>query len=234
MIKVAIVEDNIESFNNLSSFLKKYSKEKEILFDIHYYDDGKKFVNSLEFNDERFDIIFLDIEMPNLNGLEAAKILRQYDETAILIFTTIMRQYAVNGYSVDAMDYMVKPIEYTNLSLKLDKALKLINNQSSIITLVIAGGDVIRLKSSDVYCIETINHCAIFHTKSGDYKQYNSMKNLEKEYAKYGFLRCSNSYIVNPINITKITNNSVFIDNKELSIGRKKKKEFLKEVWKYI
>ena len=234
MFKVAIVEDDPHSLENLTNHLKKYAQEKKVLFDIVSFNDGQLFINNTLFEKNHYDILFLDIELPGLNGIEVAKKYREFDEYTVLIFTTIMRQYAISGYLVNALDYMVKPIDYLNLSLKLDKALSILDKHQSIISLEVVGGGIERFEVKDLLYIENFNHLCTFHTKRGDYKQYNSMSNIEKEYAKYGLLRCSNSYIVNPINITAIKDDIVYINDIKLSIGRSKKKQFLQEVWKYI
>ena len=115
MFKVAIVEDSIKDFTLLKSYLEQYEKENNIEFNIQCFENGIRFLDKFSAN---YDIIFMDIDMPYMNGLEVSKKIREIDKTVVLIFVTNLSQYAVNGYEVEALDYIVKPISYFNFSIK--------------------------------------------------------------------------------------------------------------------
>lgn len=235
MITIAIVEDKPEYQNQLKQYIEDYfDAKKEQTYELSIYSNGLDFLDDFE-NGKIFNIVFLDIELPGENGINVAKKIRTKNNDLIIIFTTIMTQYAVKGYEVDALDYMVKPIQYLNFSLKLDKALKLIKKKEK--TFLFEDEDeqvMVKIKSSQIYFIEIYNHTCVFHSTNGNFKKYISISNLEEELKNDGFLRCNNSYIINPIFVTKITKDSIFINDTELLISRRRKKEFLNKLAKYL
>lgn len=126
MFNVAIVEDSIKDFTLLKSYLEQYENENNIEFNIQCFENGIRFLDKFSAN---YDIIFMDIDMPYMNGLEVSKKIREIDKTVVLIF---LSQYAVNGYEVEALDYIVKPISYFNFSIKIQRAINRLNNTFDI------------------------------------------------------------------------------------------------------
>lgn len=117
---IDIVEDDEGSVRALTSMLARYGKEAGVQFTVRTFADGFAFICDY---DGSADVVFMDIEMPNLNGLDAAKKLRRVDGSAVLVFITNLAQYAINGYEVDATDFIVKPLAWPSFSLKLKKIL---------------------------------------------------------------------------------------------------------------
>lgn len=152
MIKIAIVEDEEESFLRLKEFAERYEREKGEKVETRWFTDGMAFIDGYEAGE--YTVVFMDIDMPHINGIETARELRKRDEFVPLIFVSIMVQYAIEGYSVDAMDFLVKPIQYLKFSMKLDKAVTYSRkNRSTVIKLtgedgmtqyIVAGGDHVR------------------------------------------------------------------------------------------
>ena len=118
-MKIAIVEDNPASAEKLRGYLRQYGEENQKEFDITLFGDAVSFLDRYS----PFDMVFMDIELPGMDGMEAARRLREVDRQAILLFVTNMARFAVKGYEVDAMDYLVKPVQYGSFSLKLRRAL---------------------------------------------------------------------------------------------------------------
>src|SRR5574344_3090327 len=118
-MKIAIVDNELESTALLRRFLEQFQEERKLPpFLVATYANGLDF---LEGFDGSFDLVFMDIEMPVMDGLTAAKKMRLKDPSVLLIFVTKMAQFAVNGYEVNAMDFMLKPIGYFNFAFKMDK-----------------------------------------------------------------------------------------------------------------
>ncbi|MBR1813100.1 MAG: response regulator transcription factor [Lachnospiraceae bacterium] len=120
MIRIAVVEDEKEYSDQLFSYLERFRKETHQAVSAELFCDGMSFLDEYKGD---FDIVFMDIAMPHMNGLEAAKKLRQVDGIVCLIFITTLAQYAIRGYEVDALDFLVKPVTYELFRLKLEKAL---------------------------------------------------------------------------------------------------------------
>ena len=120
MIKIAVVEDELEMSNILVNFINKFFEENELDVKVTVFNNALKFLDAYNFN---FDLIFMDINMPSLDGINASKKLREIDSEVMLIFVTSLAQYAIKGYEVNAFDFIVKPISYYNFALKLTRAI---------------------------------------------------------------------------------------------------------------
>ena len=118
--RVVIVEDEVVYLDALKDMLSSYEKEKEVAFNITAYRDIETFLAEYR---KCYDIVFMDIELPGMNGMDGARRLREADSSVVLIFVTNMAQFAVQGYEVNALDYILKPVTYKNFSVKLDRAL---------------------------------------------------------------------------------------------------------------
>lgn len=234
MIKVAIVEDEQKYCDELSGYLRQYAKEKQILMEIVCFSNGMAFIEYIDTHPKRFDLVFMDIKMPHVNGLSAAKHLRELDPYVVIIFTTVMMQYATKGYEVDALDYMIKPIQYLNLSLKLDKAIARISSNQAIMTLPTGDSGMVRLKAVEIYYVESMDHYCIFHTAKGEFRKIMSLSTVQSELQPEGFLRCNNSFLINPLYVTGMTKASILIKGAEIPISRRKRKEFMQEIAKYF
>ena len=130
MVKIAIVEDEKESFQRLKELIGRYEREKNEKIETRWFTEGLTFID--EYNVGEYDCVFMDIDMPHINGMETAKELRKLDSVVPLIFVSIMVQYAIEGYSVDAMDFLVKPIQYLTFSMKLEKAINYSRKRQSL------------------------------------------------------------------------------------------------------
>ena len=119
MIRVAIVEDDAEVQGVLQEYVRRYTRQYGTEFEVSVFADG---VDILEDYRAVYDIIFLDVEMKHLDGMTTAERIRQMDTEVILIFITNMAQYAIRGYSVGALDYVLKPVPYFAFSQQLLKA----------------------------------------------------------------------------------------------------------------
>ena len=128
MIRVAIVEDDRNHAESLHLFLKRFGKERNQEFSVDFFDNGMDFVS--DYNGS-YEIVLMDIEMPHMNGMDCAFRLRRVDRNVIIVFVTSMVQYAVKGYEVGAMGFVVKPIEYFSFTILMDKILEKIETESA-------------------------------------------------------------------------------------------------------
>jgi len=113
MLYVSIVEDEREAAALLKSYLERFSCEKGLELHISLFEDGEDILKNYP---QKLDILFMDIRLKTMDGLSTAARIREFDSNVILIFVTNMQQLAVRGYEVDALDFMVKPIQYQAFS----------------------------------------------------------------------------------------------------------------------
>lgn len=224
MIHCAIVEDDKQACDKLCQYLKRFSAEKDEPI------VASTFQNAIDFLSEyytKYDVVFMDIEMPMMNGMEAAHRLRELDKNVCLVFVTNMSQFAVKGYEVEAMGYMVKPIDYFAFSVQMNKVVERLSNRRGAEILVKTDDYVKRILIDDLYYVEVMGHYVVYHTTDGNYRELGQMSKLEAMLPKGDFFRCNNCYLVNLRYTTEIKKNVVKVGKDEVLISRRRRKDFL-------
>ncbi len=230
-MKIAIVDDETQSAELLVSYINRFQEENAGCFDVKWFGSGLEFMDT----PERFDLVLMDIAMPHINGMETAREMRKNNNACSLIFVTNMAQYAIEGYEVEAMDFLLKPVEYFNFSLKLKKAIRFYESrQTHLISIPLEDGDLY-ISIDDIYYIEVIAHSIIFHTNQQVYEsRKNALKNYEQQLLDRGFARCNHSYLVNLKYVTKSSGDVILVGGDELRVSRNRKKSFMKALADYI
>lgn len=231
MIKIAIVEDEQVYIDQIQEFMNRFREDNAIEIECSIFRDGDEIAEEYKGG---FDIILMDIQMRFMDGMTAAEKIRRFDSEVIIMFITNMTQYAIRGYEVDALDYMVKPIEYFSFSQKLLRAIgRIRKKEGHYITIPVESG-VKKLSIEDIYYLESFGHRVVYHTKSGDYDSRGTMKELEGVFSDYGFYRSAKSYLVNMRYVDGVRNGSCIINGEELQISRQKRKDFMEALLKYM
>ena len=189
MYRIAIVEDEKEFRDQLYDYLRKYEEENTLSFRISVFEDG---ADILENYRNEYDLILLDIEMPKMNGMDAAERIREKDEDVVLMFITNMAQYAIRGYSVGALDFIMKPITYYTFSMKMTRALKRVQRKANVqAPIVLHLPDGMRtLEIKQIYYVEVQNRMLSYHTDEGIFMMRGTMQSVEQELAPYAFATC--------------------------------------------
>ena len=232
MINIAIVEDEIEDRERLHSYIERYEKEKgNLKFDIKEFSNPSEFLKdySCEYN-----LVFLDIKMPGMTGLELAKLIREKDAEVIIFFITSLAQYAIKGYEVNALDFVVKPIQYPEFVLKFSKAISRIDLSDEKTILISFNRSTMKIYLKDIEYIEAFGHSIIYHIDGNEYKSQGTLKTAEKEINNDSFVRCNSGYLVNLKHIKKIDDEYCYVGNDKLIISRPKKKAFKDAFLNYL
>jgi DNA-binding LytR/AlgR family response regulator len=230
MIRIAIVEDEIHYQEQLIGFLQKFEEEWQEVIEITTYSDGDEFIGKYH---AQFDIILMDVQMPLMDGMSAAEEIRKIDSEVVIIFITNMAQYAIRGYAVDALDYVLKPISYFSFSQRLNRAVdRMKKREARYITLKLKSG-VTRLKVSDIYFIESQGHKLIFSTKAGEHISSGTMKELEDELSGLHFFRGHKGYLINLEHVDGMNDTCAVVHGEELPVSRTKRKAFMEALSNY-
>lgn len=231
-MKVTIVDDTREDAELLLDALERFGRENKEEMDVTLLDSAASFLRSYEQN--KPELVILDIDMPGINGMEAAHKIRETDENVCLLFVTNMRHYALEGYSVDALDYLIKPVTYEDFVLRMKKARRyILRNRDEKVVLHVAGG-IVTLNVSDIYYVESMLHNLTYHAKSGDYRVRESMSRAEELLRKYSFASCNKSYLVNLRHVEAISRDEVTVAGAVLKMSRGKKQEFINRYTRYL
>lgn len=230
MIRVAIVDDEKAVMQEFEQYLNRFAEEEKVTFEISTFSDGAKLIGNYR---PVWDLLLLDIEMPVMNGFLVAQQIRQMDAEVTIMFITNLTQYAIKGYEVDALDYVLKPVNYYAFAMKMKKALRKLEGKNQGFRMLKEGENVIKVALSKIYYIEVFDHRLCYHTASGDYTTTGSLAKLEKELSGQGFLRVHSGYLVNIRYVEGLTANMIRVKEKELPLSRLRHKEVMDAMLNY-
>lgn len=221
MIKIAIVEDEEMYAEQLQSFLHQYEKETGEVFEITVFKDGDQIVYKYK---SEFDIILMDVEMKFMDGMSAAEEIRKVDTEVVIIFITNMAQYAIRGYAVDALDYVLKPVSYFAFSQRLNRAIGRMKKRETKTIMVNVKGGTVRLDIANIYYIESLGHTLILHTSSGNYETNGTMKEVEDKLTQETFFRGNRGYLLNLAHVDSVQDGCAVVKGEQLLLSRSRKK----------
>ena len=228
---VAIVEDSPAEAELLRSYFARFTKEHGVEFTLTCFASGEEFLNKYR---PAYDLVLMDIGLPGHNGMETAAALRERDPSVTLIFVTNMAQFAVKGYEVDAFDFVVKPVGYSNFALKLQRALNKLDTRRDSEVLATLSDSMVRLSASQIKYIEISGHRMVYHTTDGELYAYGNLKEVEASLGGGMFARCNNCYLVNLNYVRAVQGHTVTVGTDELQISRPRRKAFIQALNDYL
>ena len=231
MIRFAIIDDEIEVANKLTSYIDKYFQINNRQCEVKFFDTASKFLENYHFD---FDAIFMDINMPGIDGMSATKELRRLDKNVKIIFVTSLAQYAIKGYEVNAFDFVVKPVNYYTFAMKLDRLMENYREKEGASIIIKANNSFIKTQVSDIKYIEVSDHKLIVHTISNDFETYDTLSNYLNLLKNEPFALCNRCYLVNLKYVNKVNKDEVYIGNNCIQMSRRKYKEFMNSLNKYL
>ena len=230
MFKISIVEDDIDAKSILVKFLNQYAFENKFEIDIKTYSDGLEFINNYSSDT---NIIFMDVDMPHVNGFRAAKKIRELDSNVSIVFTTVLAKYAIKGYEYDAIDYLVKPLKYESFSLKVKKVFDRSKDKKKNIIPISSTNGLKLVSITSINYIESNSHKITFHLDEEEFYTYSTLKKVEEELNDDRFYRCSNCCIINLAKVDSYDKAKIVIRGKEIFVSRDKKKDVVEHIVTY-
>lgn len=234
-LNLAIIEDTEQAYIEVIDAINRFCNAKHIQITTMRYTTGEEF---LHYFDYQYDVVFMDIRLPGMNGMEIAKKLRSLDggDNVTLIFVTNYVQYAVEGYEVNAFDYILKPINYNSFAMKLDRLLRHIESNENNTIMINSSGEKHIIDINSIMYIDISGHDICFHRDNGETLQTTGVLNeIESNLNGYNFSRCSASCLVNLKYVKAIFGYELeLINSKILYIGRTKKKQLMNDISSYL
>lgn len=224
-MKIAIAEDDPRFVRQLEQFIGRFATEQQLQIETKCFPDGTSLVEAYDYT---FDLLLLDVDMPGMDGISTARQIRERDTDVLLMFITNLAQYAIRGYEVDALDYVLKPVGYYALSMKLKKVLRIRRGRDSHAIFLRRAGELLRLPVSRIYYIEVYSHNLCYHTMDGQIVPSGgqTMNQVEREMKQYGFVRCHNCYLVNLRYVDGLGSAMLRVAGDTLPMSRSRKKPF--------
>lgn len=218
-MNIVIVEDCKEHSEIIKTYIEEWSVAVDKKVSVTHYENGEKFLFHNE-DTSRIDVVFLDIQMPGISGVELARKLRSNNKELSIVFTTGIDDYMEEGYELEATHYLRKPVSAEKVRLCLDKVSRKVRQKEEYLVLN-RGEDILKVAYSGIWWLSAMGHNTILgiEDNDGNVKRIdarNSIGEMEKQLLSKGsFQKTHRSYIVNFTHVSSITKNEVVMDNKD-------------------
>jgi DNA-binding LytR/AlgR family response regulator len=231
MLSIAVCDDEVRECCCLSRQLQKILEEFQIPCIIHSFGSGKELLRAKE----NFDIIFLDIIMGGVDGLETARLLREREYDHLLVFVSSSREYVFDSYEAEPFWYLLKPVEEQKLRGILKRIVLRTQMHPKEYILVSKDRQRKKLFLKDIYYFEIRGRVMDIHSSQGTIAYYERMGQLEKELREKDFFRCHKSYLVNLAYVSAYNRQELILDSGEkLIIAKRRYEEFCREILRYM
>lgn len=230
-MRIAIVEDDISHAQKIQEYLRMFEKEYGGSLEVVCYTSGADMAKAFC---RQFDLILLDVAMAEMDGIETARFIRSQDTEVAIIFITNLAQYAIRGYEVDALDYILKPVSYFSFSQRLNRAIGRIRKAEKHYVMISDRNGAWKLDTGRICYVESQGHDLVYHTMDGDYTVSGTMREAEEKLKDFRFYRCNKGYLVSLKHVEGIHNGCAVVNGQSLLISRARKNGFLEALTDYI
>lgn len=230
MIHTAVVEDDLLHQRTLVGYLRDFFADRMPL-DCVTYDDGADF---LAHPPAQLDLVFLDIVMARSNGIDVAHRLRENNPGVLIVFVTEAVQYALEGYGVHAIDFLIKPLYYTSFCSTMQRALTVMHRRASAMVRVSFDKTTSYLDATSILYVETRTKGTLIHAQSGDYRCADTLRDLEEKLGPLGFGRCHQAYLVNVGRVESVRKTDVLVGGTWLPLSRHRRERFVEQLLREV
>lgn len=232
-MKIAIVDDEVKEQEIIIKYICEWAETKKELVEFSRFQSSESFLFSWE-EEKDYNLLVLDIEMGEINGLELAKRVRIEDKSIPIIFVTGYDEYMQYGYDVSALHYLIKPVNKERLFQVLDKLAE--SKQEEIKSLVVnSENEVRRIQVNHIMYVEAAGHGSVMHTFDEVISLKESLGEMEKQVTLIDeIVKCHRAYLVNLRFISAIQNKNLILDNSEkLPVSRNQMKHVQQEFLRF-
>ena len=237
MLQIAVCDDNIDDLSNMAQFINQYRTSKHLNCEYTVFPNGFDLISAIE-KGKRFDIYCLDIIMPGFTGIDVAKEIRSYDKTVPILFLTSSPEFALESYSVKAINYILKPISKEKLFFTLDEILERINIDKNDEMIIVKSNDGIqKILISNLVFLEVLGRNVLYHLNSGKVIECKeSFTAICDSLLKYKcFIKPHRSYLLNMQYVDTIEHNKVTLQTlSTVPIAQGKTREIKQEYLTYL
>jgi len=236
MLQIAVCDDHIDELSNMVQLIDLYRTSRHLNCEHAVFPNGFELVSALE-KGKRFDIYCLDIMMPGFTGIDAAKEIRTFDKTAPILFFTSSPEFALESYSVKAINYVLKPVSKEKLFFTFDELLEQIKTKDEEDAVIVKSNEGIqKILISNLVFVEVIGRNVLYHLHSGKVVECTeSFSSVCDNLLKYGcFIKPHRSYLVNMQYVDTIENHQITLQTlSAVPVAQGKAKEMKQQYLNY-
>lgn len=234
-MNIAICDDNSKHINTLENSLFEIGKAENIKVECDAYQSGEELTRVYQSSTAAYDVIFLDMEMDGLNGIDTANLIRERDEYVIIVFVTSHTEYMKDSFKCSPFRFLVKPVHIDELKEVFSDILKKLSKKKKVLSFT-ENKALIRVYCEDIIYCESLDHWVYIHTTHGTHKICKSLSDLYGSLDDTLLFRVHSSFIVNFHYVKAIRNNFIelYHSDKDIPISRSYKKSVLFEYTNYI
>ena len=231
MIHITVCDDDPEMIRTCREFAGRFDSAHPYRLSWHFLEKPEE-MEAQALAQE--DILILDIQMGRLDGLETARIMRKINRESILIFVTNMAQFAIKGYEVDALDFIIKPVSMASIVYVMDKALKRLTGSNHAAFSLKTPEGTISLAANDITFVEVFDHNLVYHTTRGDYTVRGRLSDVSEKLDPERFVLCNRSFIVNLRHVSNVTADYLLIGDSRIPVSKSHRKELMKRFSSFL
>lgn len=234
MIKIAICDDNTIDMGIIENIIINHMKKKDVQYSLDKYGDGEDLIKASEETGIKYDLIFMDIFMMNSNGMDIAKVIKKYSNNTQVVFSTSSTEHAIEAYDIEAIGYLLKPIEVEKCIRILDRFLNEYAKRDKV-AIFKSKGKLIKTEYDNIIYLDSRNTTVIVHlVKNEVIKIYGKLDDVEAELSDRRFLRTHKSYLINMNHIKSVDDNFVTDTDEEVIIRTRGSSGIKNEYYEYI
>ena len=226
MLHLAVCDDRTEDRERLCRLLEEYGQHNNLELSVDQWSTGEDFLHA--FVPGRYQLLFLDIYLNQLNGVETARTIREQDEDCAIVFVTTRTDHALEGFDVNALHYLLNPITAAQLDTGFHRLTRLQKKEPAYITVRSQRLEV-RCNVDEIVFAEIYDKLCLIHTKTNTIQTYTPLDEIERQVPVNLFLRCHRSYLVNMSYITRMEDTQFTVHDQHLIPIRKNDRQTLKQ-----